>query len=68
MKFYMHKDGYIYSGDMMDGAREATEIEIADHLNPKPQVITPQVNQDIADLYQAMLEMSAEIEILKGGK
>ncbi len=34
MKFYMHKDGFIYSGDMTDGAREATQEEISAHLNP----------------------------------
>ncbi len=32
------------------------------------QIITPEVNSDIADLWQAMLDMSAELEALKGGK
>lgn len=35
---------------------------------PEPQVITPEVNSDIADLWQAMLAMSAELEALKGGE
>lgn len=29
--------------------------------------VTPVVNQDVADLWQAMLLMSAELEALKGG-
>jgi hypothetical protein len=65
--FYMHKDGYFYSGDETEGAREATQEEIDAHLNPKPQVVAPSVNQDIADMYQAMLEMSARLEKLEGG-
>lgn len=32
-----------------------------------PQIITPPVDQDVADLWQAMLTMSAELEALKGG-
>ncbi len=32
--FYIHKDGYLYNGDMTDGAREATQDEIDNHLNP----------------------------------
>lgn len=34
MKFYIHKDGYLYSGDHTDGAREATQEEINNHVNP----------------------------------
>jgi hypothetical protein len=66
--FWIHKDGFIYSGDMTDGAREATQAEIDTHLNPKSEIVTPPVNQDVADLWQAMLHMSAELEALKGGK
>lgn len=33
-KYYMHKDGYLYSGDLIDGAREATTEEINSHFNP----------------------------------
>lgn len=33
-KFYIHVDGYIYNGDITEGAREATEEEIQQHLNP----------------------------------
>lgn len=32
--FYVHKDGYLYTGDMTEGAREATAEEIAAHINP----------------------------------
>ena len=35
---------------------------------PETQIITPAVNSDIADLWQAMLAMSAELEALKGEK
>lgn len=35
-EFYIHKDGYFYSGDFTEGAREATQEEINAHLNPKP--------------------------------
>ena len=34
MKLYIHKDGYMYNGDMIDGAREATQEEIDAHFNP----------------------------------
>jgi len=66
MMFYIHKDGYLYSGDMTDGAREATPEEIAAHLG-QSQIVTPAADQDIADLWQAMLTMSAELDVLKGG-
>jgi hypothetical protein len=31
-KFWIHPDGWIYTGDQIEGAREATETEIAQHL------------------------------------
>lgn len=34
---------------------------------PEPVVVTPEVNKDVADIWEAMLAMSAEIETLKGG-
>ena len=34
MKFYIHKDGFLYSGDMTEGAREATTEEIEEYFNP----------------------------------
>lgn len=33
--FWIHKDGYLYSGDSTEGAREATQEEINNHLNPQ---------------------------------
>jgi hypothetical protein len=33
-KFYINADGGIYTGDLLPGAREATEEEIQQHLNP----------------------------------
>jgi hypothetical protein len=41
------------------------------YVEPEPQspeVVTPEVNQDVADLWQAMLAMSSELEALKGGQ
>ncbi|EMH1375582.1 hypothetical protein V6B41_000293 [Yersinia enterocolitica] len=32
IKFYINADGFIYTGDKIDGAREATESEIKSHL------------------------------------
>lgn len=32
--FYVHAEGYIYRGDILPGAREATAEEIQQHLNP----------------------------------
>lgn len=31
-KFYIHKDGYFYSGDFTEGAREATQEEIDNYF------------------------------------
>lgn len=47
-----------------DGKPQKIEIQEDD----TPQIITPAVDQNIADLWQAMLAMSAELEALKGGK
>jgi hypothetical protein len=66
-KFWIHADGYFYTGDETEGAKEATQEEINEKLNPKSEIVTPPVNQDVADLWQAMLTMSAELEALKGG-
>lgn len=33
----------------------------------QPIVVTPEVSQDIADMYQAMFDMSARLEKLEGG-
>ena len=65
--FYVHKDGFIYNGDMTEGARAATSEEIALHLG-KSQVVTPPVDQGMADIWEAMLAMASEIEALKGGE
>ncbi|CRY06367.1 Uncharacterised protein [Yersinia enterocolitica] len=32
-KFWIHPDGWIYVGDEMEGAREATKEEIDDHIS-----------------------------------
>lgn len=32
--WWIHADGYIYTGDPTPGSREATEDEIQQHLNP----------------------------------
>ncbi|MDU4960212.1 MAG: DUF4376 domain-containing protein [Sporomusaceae bacterium] len=31
-KFYMHRNGFLYNGDMTAGSREATSEEVASHL------------------------------------
>lgn len=33
-----------------------------------PEVVTPPVDQDTADMWEAILSMSAELEIFKGGQ
>ena len=33
LKFWIHPEGWIYTGDQIEGARAATEEEIAAHLN-----------------------------------
>ena len=65
MKFYIHQDGFIYSGDMTAGAREATQAEIDVHL--APQIINPVVDEEKADMWEAILALSAELEKLEGG-
>lgn len=49
-----------------------TEKEIEDawaEIQAKANApVTPYVDQNVADLWQAMLAMSAELEALKGGK
>jgi hypothetical protein len=35
---------------------------------PAPVIVTPKVDQNVADLWEAMLTMSAELEVLKGEK
>lgn len=32
VKYWIHPDGFIYIGDQVEGARAATESEIAAHL------------------------------------
>lgn len=34
LKFYINADGGMYTGDLIEGAREATKEEIQRHLNP----------------------------------
>ena len=43
---------------------DSTEIQVDTELS----IITPSMDKNIADLWEAMLAMSAEIETLKGGK
>ncbi|WET16730.1 hypothetical protein P2W49_09910 [Yersinia intermedia] len=31
-KYWIHPDGWIYVGDQIEGAREATQTEVDDHL------------------------------------
>lgn len=31
-QFWIHPDGWIYTGDRIEGARAATEEEISEHL------------------------------------
>jgi len=33
----------------------------------EPQIITPPVNQDTADMWEALFALSAELDALKGG-
>ena len=35
MEFYIHKDGYLYNGDFIEGAREVTQEEIRRELIDK---------------------------------
>lgn len=39
IKFWIHPDGWIYTGDQVDGAREATEKEISEHLAKNESVV-----------------------------
>jgi hypothetical protein len=40
-----------------------------DHpIEPEPQIITPEIDQDTADMWEAILTLSAELETLKGGQ
>lgn len=32
IKFFIHPDGFIYTGDKIEGARDATDEEVATHL------------------------------------
>jgi len=42
---------------------------IVEYTPPEPasQIVTPGVDENIADLYQALLDMSARLEKLEGG-
>ncbi|WP_186372832.1 hypothetical protein [Yersinia alsatica] len=40
IKFYINSDGFIYTGDKITGAREATESEIKSHLENEIEVNT----------------------------
>ncbi|CNF25430.1 Uncharacterised protein [Yersinia frederiksenii] len=40
IKFYINNDGFIYTGDKIEGAREATEPEIKAHLEIEAEVNT----------------------------
>lgn len=37
LKFWIHPEGWIYTGDKLEGARAATEEEITAHLNAIPE-------------------------------
>jgi hypothetical protein len=43
---------------------DSEEIQVDTELS----IITPSIDQNIADIWEAMLAMSAELEALKGGK
>lgn len=32
IKFYINAEGFIYTGDKIEGAREATVLEVKEHL------------------------------------
>lgn len=67
-QYWVSPDFGFYQGTETEGARVATQAEIDAKLNPKPDIITPVVDQDIADMYQAMFDMSTRLEKLEGGK
>ncbi len=70
MEFYIHKDGYLYNGDFIEGAREATQEEINAHLKPSE----PTKDEKIATLdaiYQpqfASLAQSLGVATLDGNQ
>ncbi|WP_186370148.1 hypothetical protein [Yersinia bercovieri] len=42
-EYWIHADGWIYVGDEMEGAREATKEEIDEHLSEN---IQPDISDD----------------------
>lgn len=55
--FYIHKDGYLYNGDLTEGAREATREEINSFLYPEP---TPaEIQKALTDAVQAYMDGKA---------
>ncbi|MCC5468706.1 hypothetical protein, partial [Pelosinus baikalensis] len=45
-------------------------LRLVEYTPPEqsPVIVTPTTNQDLADVWEAMLTMSAELETLKGDK
>ena len=42
--FWIHPDGWIYTGDQIDGARLATEEEISEHLAKNELVVQDSID------------------------
>lgn len=58
-KFYIHKDGFIYTGDFTEGAREATPEEIYRHQNP--QKSQEEQQKQLTDAVQAHMDSVAKL-------
>lgn len=58
MQFWIHPDGYLYSGDNVEGAREATLEEIGAHLNPVPS--PEQREKELSTSIQTFVDQTAQ--------
>lgn len=55
-KFYINADGTIYTGDLIPGTREATEVEIQQHLQPSIE----QAQKELTAAVQAHMDSIAK--------
>lgn len=65
MKFYIHKEGYLYSGDFTEGARTATEEEINAHLHVTKSV--EPVDPSLLAIAEALAAQETRLAKLEGG-
>ena len=40
LKFWIHPEGWLYTGDQIEGARAATNEEVTNHLNSNAKLLT----------------------------